>query len=127
MSHLGITKTTLPDGRFTLSGRTFDYKELIKAAGGKWDPATKTWTLEAVAEAGLMFLVPPPPKPLPLVPKPRAREDWTAEEWTRYCLRKRGNVGPCCRHATAHESRPYGPICYNCPRHGYTHNSYTGD
>jgi hypothetical protein len=59
MAHIGITKTALPDGRFTLSGRTFDYKEQIKAAGGKWDPALKTWTLEAAAEQQLMFLVPP--------------------------------------------------------------------
>jgi hypothetical protein len=125
MAHIGITKTALPDGRFTLSGRTFDYKEQIKAAGGKWDPALKTWTLEAAAEQQLMFLVPP----LSVAPKPKPlpREEWTADQWANYCLRRRGNVGPCCRHATAKESRPYGPICYNCPRHGYTHNNYTGD
>jgi hypothetical protein len=118
MAHLGIKINTLEDGTKELSGRTFDYKEQIKTAGGAWDPARKVWTLPATAD--LAFLPPPPPPPLP-------REEWPRERWQNYCLRKRGNCGPCCRYAQSYESRPYGPICYRCERHGETINHWTGD
>ena len=118
----GITLTPLEDGRTQVSGRTFDLKEAIKTAKGVWDPATKTWTLPAGVSTD--FLVPPPP------PKPKAREDWTKEEWTAYVLayRRRGNIDRCCKNAkTFTQYDEQGPICYDCPRHGKTYNSYCGD
>jgi hypothetical protein len=39
-SPLTITTT---EGGLVVSGKTFDYKERIKAIGGKWNPETKTW------------------------------------------------------------------------------------
>jgi hypothetical protein len=35
---------------WTVSGQTFDMKEHIKAAGGKWQPATRTWFIEATKD-----------------------------------------------------------------------------
>lgn len=110
-AHLGIAIKTLEDGRKELSGRTFDYKDQIKAAGGRWDPDRKVWTIPA--EAKMDFLPPPPPPPPPAV---------------RYVPRSRSKIrGPCCSEAVAFESRPYGPICYRCAKHGLTHNDYCGD
>jgi hypothetical protein len=129
-AHLGIAIKTLEDGKKELSGKTFDHREQIKAAGGRWDPDRKVWTLPA--EAKLDFLPAAQTAPLKAAPqtaplRPLAREEWSREHWQNYCLRQRGNCGPCCKHATAYESRPYGPICYRCPRHGETINNWCGD
>lgn len=118
----GITLTTLDDGRTQVTGRTFDLKDAIKAAKGVWDPAAKTWTLPAGTDTS--FLVPPPP------PQPKAREDWTREEWARYCASytRRGNIDRCCKNAKTFFQYDYqGPICYDCEKHGKTYNSYCGD
>ena len=121
----GIILTPLEDGRTQVSGRTFDLKDAIKTAKGVWDPATKTWTLPAGVSTD--FLVPPPP------PKPKAREDWTKEEWDRYVQtyysgRRRGNIERCCNNAKAFTQYDYqGPTCYDCPTHGKTYNSFCGD
>lgn len=32
-----------------ISGNTYNCRDLIKQKGGKWDSATKTWTLDASA------------------------------------------------------------------------------
>jgi hypothetical protein len=121
-AHLGIAIKTLEDGRKELSGRTFNYKDQIKAAGGRWDPDRKVWALSA--EAKMDFLPPPPPPP----PKPKPREQWTREEYQNWLARSRSKIrGPCCSEAVAFESRPYGPICYRCAKHGLTRNDYCGD
>jgi len=47
-----ITQT---DAGWTVSGSTFDMKEHIKAAGGKWQPDTRTWFIESTKSiAGLL-------------------------------------------------------------------------
>ncbi len=121
-----LTVTTLEDGRIQLSGSTFPVRDQIKARGGRWDPASRTWTLPAGTDT--TFEVPPPPPPPP-PPAPRPREEWTAAEWQNYCLRSRsrGSHGPCCAHAKAYWEYAQGPTHYRCERHGVTHNSYTGD
>ncbi len=106
----------------TLSGNTYSFKETIKTLGGTWTPATKTWLLPVGTD--LTFLQPPPR------PAPRPREEWTREEWQNYLAysRNRGGAERCCSHAVAFF--PYdvqGPLCYDCPRHGKTMSSYTGD
>jgi hypothetical protein len=35
---------------WTVSGSTFDMKDHIKAAGGKWQPNTRTWFIEATKD-----------------------------------------------------------------------------
>jgi hypothetical protein len=117
----GVQVTIAEDAKILLRGRTYDHREKIKSLGGAWDAATKTWSLPPMTD--VTWLRPPPPPP----PKPRTREEWTAAEWQTYCLRKRGNCGPCCSKAEAYESRPYGPICYRCALHGHTINNWTGD
>lgn len=115
----GVKKQDLEDGACFLTGRTFDFKEKFKALGGLWQPAEKAWKMPAGVD--MSFLVPPPPPP------PRTREEWTREEWQRYCVRHRSPTGPCCKNAQYFSEYEQGPVCYRCERHGVTHNNYTGD
>ena len=39
-----------------VSGKTYGIRDLIKAKGGKWDAASKTWTLDASAWARIAAL-----------------------------------------------------------------------
>lgn len=127
-----VTVTTLADGRKQLTGKTFDFKDQIKAAAAAagspaiWSPATKSWTVPAATDTA--FLLTRPPSPLRWQPKPR--EEWTREEWITYLVNrpsKRGGSGPCCKNAKSFEAYEQGPICWRCERHGETHNSFTGD
>lgn len=127
----GIKITTLDDGRIQLNGATYVLRDQIKVRGGRWDAAARTWTLPAGADT--TFEAPPSVthsrdgSPAARVTGPRPREEWTAAEWQNYCLRRRGNSGPCCSHATAYWEYAQGPTHYRCERHGVTHSSYTGD
>lgn len=128
MSTDGVIFETLADGRTSLRGNTFKYKEQIKSVGGTWEPASKSWTMPANTD--LSFIRPPPPPP---APKPR--EEWTKEEWNAYVQRYylsskryRGNIERCCKNAvgfTQYDAQ--GPLCWRCERHGVTYNSYCGD
>lgn len=118
------------DGRLVFTGYgTFDCRENIKAASlaagalACWSPEAKSWTVAAGTDLDAALPAPPPP------PRQRTREEWTREEYQNWLIRHihRKVFGPCCRNAVAYESRPYGPICYNCERHGRTINDYTGD
>ncbi len=129
-AHGSVKVTTLTDGRLSLKGyATFECRESIKAAAlaagsaAQWQAAEKCWIVPAGTDLAAALPPPPPPKPK------RLREDWTREEYTQWLIRhaRRKVFGPCCRFATAYESRPYGPICYRCERHGDTINDYTGD
>jgi hypothetical protein len=115
-AHLGIAIKTLEDGKKELSGKTFDHREQIKAAGGRWDPDRKVWTLPAEAKLDFLPTAPPPKaatlKPATPIYVPRSRSKFR---------------GPCCSSAVAYESRPYGPICYRCPHHGQIINDWCGD
>lgn len=122
-----LVKTPLADGRVELSGATYDFRDQIKARGGKWDPARKVWSLPAGASTE--FGAPPSP-PKAVKPKPKPREEWTREEWEAWISifkrRNRGRVEECCIHAEW-VGDPYGPTEYSCPLHGVTKGSYTGD
>jgi hypothetical protein len=135
-----LVKTPLADGRVELSGATFDFRDQIKARGGKWDPARKVWTLPAGASTE--FEAPPKaekPKPREAIggagaasasSSKKPREEWTREEWQAWSLafriRNRGRVERCCCHAEW-VGDPYGPMEYSCARHGETKGSYRGD
>ena len=60
-----VKTDTLSDGRIGVTGQTFDIKDRLKAAGGKWHPEDKVWYLPAGTD--LAFLrdpLPPPPPPV---------------------------------------------------------------
>ena len=120
-----ITITPSDDGLIYLGGETFPLRDQIKAHGGKWNAGRKLWTLPA--ETSLDFLTTPPAREKP---KPKARVEWTREEWqvwiSDYRRHNRGRVVRCCEHAVD-AGDMYGPSVYNCPRHGETRGSYTGD
>ena len=58
----GVKYTTLTDGRLSLKGNTFPYKETIKQVGGKWTPDTNAWVLPAGTD--LSFIKPIPQEPI---------------------------------------------------------------
>lgn len=116
-----ITVTSLPDGRKTLSGGTYDYKEAIKAASkaagvaAAWDPATKSWTVAAGTD--LSFLptpAPPPPKPQPAAV---------------YRPPFRSRIGQCCAAGVFKLDpwNPQGPMVCHCTTHGSNKSNYAGD
>lgn len=41
----------------TLSGQTYPHRDAIRAAGGRWDAASKSWSVPDAAYAGLSALV----------------------------------------------------------------------
>ncbi len=107
-----ITVTTLADGRQELKGSTYDRRDEIRALGGRWNPATKTWTVPADKDV-TAILVPLPP-PVAYVPPPR---------------RSRG--GRCCDaaelfFASSDPYAHYGPASYRCVHHGVSHSTYSG-
>jgi hypothetical protein len=55
---------TLADGRISLTGQTFEIKDRIKAAGGRWDAAAKSWSLPAGTDLAFLREPLPPPEPL---------------------------------------------------------------
>jgi hypothetical protein len=133
-AHGSVEVTPLADGRYHIKGSgTFGCRETIKSASAAaglsagWNPTDKSWTVAAGTDLRTALPVPPPPSHPP--PAPRRREDWTREEYQNWLIRhiRRKFFGPCCSHAQAYESRPYGPICYRCERHGATINDYCGD
>jgi hypothetical protein len=144
-----LVKTPLADGRVELSGATFDFRDQIKARGGKWDPARKVWVLPAGAStefeaaaaggAGGYASASSKKKPRETIAKAdgdasaslrKPREDWTREEWQAWIhtfrIRNRGRVERCCCHARD-VGDCYGPSEYSCVRHGETKGSYRGD
>ena len=75
MPSITVTKN---DFTVQLSGGTFPYKESIKAAGGLWDPSTKTWTLPLSADLSFLSYPSLPAEPLaPAAPaEPPSRPRW---------------------------------------------------
>ena len=141
-----ITEPAESSGLFRFSGDTFNFRDLIKALpGARWVPAEKVWTAPASSDltairarmaeqaASIAYWAAEAAK-WDFLRTPR--EDWTKGQWDRYVQRtyfggqsrRRGNIERCCSHAkmfTQYDIQ--GPTCYDCPRHGKTYNSYTGD
>jgi hypothetical protein len=128
-----IFQAVQPDGRIMVYGGTYDYRDAIRAHGGRWDADTRAWYLPAGTDTA--FLPPEPasvavaPKPVPLAVKPR--EEWTATEWASYVFAMRSArryvVGACCTHAQSFYDYAQGPTHYRCARHGETRCDYAGD
>lgn len=107
-----FTIKTLEDGRITVTGRgTYGARESIKARGGRWDPAARTWTLPSGTDTG--FLAPAPLFVARLVlAQPRRSRD-----------------GRCCHAATCEFDPvcPQGPMWWVCCIHGRVRSSWAGD
>jgi hypothetical protein len=58
-----VKTDTLSDGRIGVTGNTFDIKDRLKAAGGRWHAVDKVWYLPAGTD--LAFLKDPLPPPPP--------------------------------------------------------------
>jgi hypothetical protein len=103
----GIKLNILEDGRCELSGRTFDFKDEIKAVGGKWNNANKTWTVPK--DTDLEFLNIKKAKPVYIAP-----------------------YGICCQKAKIMDEYWQGPMYILCEEHGKRPTTkkgfgYTGD
>lgn len=116
-----IFKAAGPDGRVMLYGNTYPYREVIRAAGGKWDATDKAWYLPAGTHtdflpATAMFSGVAPkvaPAPIAAVVVPCRRD------------------GRCCEKAVSFfpSDDPYahyGPAHYRCDSHGVTKSNYSG-
>lgn len=113
-----MTVAVLADGRIQLSGATFPVRDQIKARGGRWDPAARSWTLPAGTDT--VFA------PAPVAAAP-VRTVTAYVPYVPYVTRDRS--GRCCAAATAAMDKgdPYGPLWYHCKLHGSCRSSYTGD
>jgi len=67
MPSVTVTKN---DFTVKLSGGTFPYKEAIKAAGGLWDPSTKSWTVAVSTDLSFLSYPSLPAESLAPVKRP---------------------------------------------------------
>jgi hypothetical protein len=108
----GINVKTLEDGSHQVTGRTFDFKDEMKALGGKWNNPTKTWTLPK--DTNLEFLL--VKKVIPKAVRPKIIPSY----------------GCCCEKGKIMEEYWQGPLYYQCEEHGKRPTTsrgfgYTGD
>lgn len=99
----GLLLSKQADGATVVTGRTYDYKELLKAAGGRWDSAARAWTLPASADLS----------PFAALQQRTVRRSYS---------------GRCCSAAvpTFDDENPQGPMIYRCAEHGSHKSSYCG-
>ena len=102
-----VTINLLDDDSIVLSGGTFDFKDEIKARGGKWNPATKKWVLPKDTSVEFLFVKKPKPVCIPA-------------------------YGSCCEKSKIMEEYWQGPLYIQCEEHGKRPTTkkgfgYTGD
>jgi hypothetical protein len=88
-----ITKIVLEDGQIQLSGKTYNYREAIKTAGGRWKAAEKVWILPVGTNTGFLGLV--------------SAEELRLSQGDRCCLK-----------CMPEEEYWQGPWWWNCSIHG---------
>lgn len=120
----GVFFQTLVDGRTSLRGNTFKYKDMIKSLGGTWSASEKVWIVPSATDLSFIKNQPPIPRA-----KPLPREEWTKEQWNTYKMSCNSlkSTEQCCKNAKVFFVYDQGPMCYRCERHGETYGSYTGD
>jgi hypothetical protein len=107
-----ITISKDASGRVLVSGGTYPYREPLKAAGGRWDSAVRSWIVPESAD--LSFLMPRHTKPQTVQRKPQTV--------------RRDVRGRCCSAAVPcfDDDNPQGPMIYRCAEHGAQKSSYCG-
>lgn len=101
-----------------ITGGTFSVRDELKAAGARWDPVSKAWTVGKDADISAVMA------------KKGAEMKALDDAYALYKARPkpvRGYTGRCCAAATSYILGDQGPLCFRCPTHGETRNSYTGD
>ncbi len=94
----------LATATYTIQGyKTFDWKDQIKALGGKWNPQTKTWSVPQETDLGpLVCLV----------------EAYKEEMKSLAAIPRIPAYGQCCAKAKYTMEYDQGPAWYSCPTHG---------
>lgn len=119
-------KATQAEDVILLSGKTFDYKDLIKSIpGAKWDAQNKLWRLPLGSD--LSPLVPPPPPPPSAAMRQAIADYYISDAYLRRVCGRNKN-GRCCSEATTRldDFNPQGPMWYVCAKHGEHKSSYDG-
>jgi hypothetical protein len=107
-----------------ITGGTFTVREELKAAGARWDPVARAWTVSGTADISAIIAK----KEAELKAMDEAYERAAAARKERIMSNPRIIKGRCCAKATAYyRDGEHGPLCYRCEKHGETTNSYTGD
>jgi hypothetical protein len=107
-----------------ITGGTFTVREELKAAGGRWDPIHRAWTVSVDADIRAVIAK----KEAELKAMDEAYAKGEAARRERYLSNPRIVKGRCCAEAVGYyRGGEFGPLCYRCTKHGETINSYTGD
>lgn len=120
----GLVLKRLQDG-LEISGRTYDWRETLKALGGKWNPQNKTWVLPL--DADLSSLAPPPPPPISAAMRRQMEDYYISDAYLRR-VSGRTRHGRCCSEAETKldDFNPQGPMWYVCKKHGNYKSDYDG-
>jgi hypothetical protein len=111
----GLKATTTSEG-ISITGSTYNNRELLKSLGAKWSASEKAWKLPYGTD--LAPLRPPPPPP----------RVYQANMWAFDKLRDKRRRECCsqCKREFDKEN-PQGPMWFVCPVHGRWQSDYTGD
>jgi hypothetical protein len=130
-----IHKAVNPDKSFRLYGNTYPYRDLIRAAGGKWNAKDKEWVMPADTDlcflpAGVLY-VPPSAEEIAAERAKLQRQAAELAAAAKIPPRRPPRDGRCCDHAEAYwpSDDPYahyGPAQYRCKYHGLSRSNYSG-
>lgn len=126
-SIVGLTVTSSLEG-LEVSGKTFDYKDQLKALGGRWNPSRKIWILPVGADLSVLQpLQQEQPKPVPANMQKQIADYMNSYSHLRG-VRLRSRHGRCCSEATTKldDINPQGPMWYVCAKHGNYKSDYDG-
>lgn len=111
----GLSLTKTHEG-LEVSGKTFDYRELLKGKGGKWNPQKKVWIFPLETDFSDMRAPPATPK------RPVEPNMWVFDRLRD--TRRRECCSQCKREFDKYN--PQGPMWYVCSVHGKWKSDYDG-
>jgi hypothetical protein len=126
-SIVGLTVTSGLEG-LEVSGKTFDYKDQLKALGGKWNPSRKIWTLPSGTDlSALQPLRQQRQISVSASMRQQIADYYISDSYLRR-VTGRSRHGRCCSEATTKldEDNPQGPMWYVCMKHGNYKSNYDG-
>jgi hypothetical protein len=110
-------KATITLESISITGSTYNNRDLLKSLGAKWSAEQKAWKLPYGTD--LSSLRPPPPPP---------RQTYQPNMWAFDRIRNNRRK-ECCSQCKREfdEVNPQGPMWFVCPVHGKWQSDYTGD